>query len=113
MAEAMTTVHLDDSKSPVSTVSSISIDEKADYHVVEHEESHSASTEESKPQDPLLGSKQPRSPIPDDKTLSSAGSTLLKENFPEHQTDEEKVSLALNSLYSCSNKIYMLLRYIP
>jgi hypothetical protein len=95
MAEAMTTVNLGASKSPVSTVSPISVDEKADYHVVEHEE--------SKPQDPLMGSKQPQSPIPDGKTLSSVGSTPLKEDFPgdfpEGQTDEEKVSHVLNSLY--------------
>ena len=112
MAEAMTTVYLGDSKSPVSTVSPISVDEKADYHVVEHEEPQSAATEESKQHEPLLGSKQPQSPIPNDKTLSSAGSTPLKEDFPNDQADEEKVSHTLNSLYLCSGKIYELLLHI-
>jgi len=92
MAQPMSTVDLSDNKSPISSVSPISENEKADYHVVEHEEPHLASTEESKQQDPLIGSKPPQSPNPDDKTLSSASSTPLKESFPEHQTDEEKAS---------------------
>ena len=98
MSGTMTTVHLGDGKGHISTDSPISMDEKADYHVVEHEEPHSASTEESKPQDPLLGSKKPRSPIPDEKTLSSAGLSPLKEDFPKVQADEERVSHALISL---------------
>ena len=105
MAEPMTTVHLDDTKGPVSKVSPVSVDEKADYHVVEYEEPHSASTEGAKQHDPLLGPKPPQSPIPDDKTLSSASSTPLKEKFPEPQTDEEKVSLVVNAPSQTNNMI--------
>lgn len=90
----MTIVHLGDAKGPVSKASPVPVNEKADYHVVEYEEPPSASALGSKQDDPLLGSKPAQSPVPDDKTLSSAGSTPLKGEFPEqHQTDEERVSL--------------------
>jgi len=91
MAEPMTTVHLGDAKGPVSKASPVPVNEKANYHVVEYEEPPSASTLGSRQHDPLLGSKPPQSPVPDEKTLSSAGSTPLKDEFPEqHQTDEER-----------------------
>lgn len=81
MAEPMTIVHLGDAKGPVSKASPVPVNEKANYHVVEYEEPPSASTLGSRQHDPLLGSKPPQSPVPDEKTLSSAGSTPLKDEI--------------------------------
>lgn len=90
MAQTASPDLVEDNKSPVDSVSPVSDEEKAEYHVVDHQDVP-VSKAESKAQDHL----QPQSPKLDEKTLSSASSTPLKDSFPDEKVDEEKVSSAL------------------